>query len=140
MEQSTIIFFLAAMIIIGAALFAIISNVKHGAKRLDVEKYRTKCLSIEQSFKKGDESSYHLAVLNADKLVGQALTDLNIKGDTMGEKMKFAKNKFSDNNGIWNAHKLRNRIAHDTDVRVDYNEAKRALLNFRKALKDLGAI
>lgn len=138
--ELSIIFIFATIIIVGAILFAFISRGHHGAKKLDVEKFRSKCLAIEQSFKQGEVPSYHLAVLNADKLVGQALSDLGVKGETMGEKMKNAKTTFSDNNGIWNAHKLRNKIAHDTDVYISYDEAKRALANFRKALKDLGAI
>lgn len=138
--ELSIIFLFAAIIIIGAVLFAVIAGGHKGAKKLDVEKFRSKCLAIEQSFKKEDVASYHLAVLNADKLVGQALADLGIKGETMGEKMKNSKDKFSNNNGIWSAHKLRNRIAHDTDVYVSYEDAKRALVDFRQALRDLGAI
>jgi len=135
-----IIFMFAIIIIAGALLFAVICRTKHSGKKLDVEKYRTKCLEIENQLRKEQVSSYHLTVLNADKLVGQALTELDIKGETMGEKMKNAKNIFSDNNGIWTAHKLRNKVAHDTDVYISYDDAKRALMNFRKALKDLGAI
>ena len=41
---------------------------------------------------------------------------------------------------IWFAHKLRNRIAHDTDVNVGLVATKRALFIFKKALKELGAI
>lgn len=136
----SIIFIFATIIIAGGVMLALISGLKHGNKKLDIEKYRTKCLEIENSFKKDQEHSYTIAVLNADKLLGQALSELNFKGQTMGEKMKSARNVFSDNNGVWNAHKLRNRIAHETDIVVKYEEAKRALMNFRQALRDLGAI
>ncbi len=81
-----------------------------------------------------------MSVLNADKLVDQALRDLGIKGQTMGERMKNSVTLFSDRNGIWTAHKLRNTIAHESDARVTYEDAKYALSCFRQALKDLGAI
>lgn len=136
----SIIFFLSAIIIIGALLLFAICISKKGVKHLDVEKYRVRCLAIEQQFKKDEPSSYHLAVLNADKLVDQALQELGVKGQTMGERMKNSADRFSNRNGIWTAHKLRNVIAHETDAHVSYESAKQALHNFRQALKDLGAI
>ncbi len=139
MNQS-LIFLFAAIIIVGAILFAIICLTKKGSKRLDIEKYRAKCLEIEHQLKKDEPSSCHMAVLNADKLVDMALKESGLRGDTMGERMKNANNLFSDRDGIWRAHKLRNQIAHESDVVVSFGEAQKALTSFRRALKDLGAI
>ena len=140
MDQS-IVFFLAIILIAGALLFAMVSSIyKKGVKKLDVEHFRTKCLEIEHKLKKDETSSYHLSVLDADKLVDQALKGRGIKGKTMGERMKNSASMFSDRNGIWTAHKLRNTIAHESDVNVTYDQARYALQAFRKALKDLGAI
>ena len=139
MDQS-IIFFLAAIIIVGALLFALTCANKKGKKYLNVEYYRAKCLEIEHQLKSDQPSSFHLSVINADKLLDQALRERGMNGKTMGERMKSAIDMFSDRNGIWMAHKLRNRIVHEPDVRVTYDEAKYALRSFRTALKDLGAI
>lgn len=130
----------AAILIVGALLFAAITLTKSGGRALDVERYRVKWMTIEQSLKKDDHASFHLAVLNADKLLDHALRDSGFRGETMGERMKSAKSKWSSPNGAWNAHKLRNRIAHETDAEVSYQEAARALHGFKQALKDLGAI
>jgi len=137
-----IIFGLAGILIIGAVLFALISKVtiRKWAKHLDVEQYRVKYLAIENQLKRDEPSSYHLVVLNADKLVDLAMRECGISGETMGERLKQYSKKFSDLNGLWTAHKLRNRIAHETDVSVNYDEARYALSCFKKALKDLGAI
>jgi hypothetical protein len=35
---------------------------------------------------------------------------------------------------------LRNRIAHDTEVKITQIDARRALATFKRALKELGAI
>jgi hypothetical protein len=137
--ELSIIFVLAAIIILGAGLFALMCLKKSGSK-LDIEKYRVKYLEIENSLKRDEPSSYSLVVLNADKLVDAALKDRRIKGETMGERMKNARELFSSNDSIWSAHKLRNHIAHDTDVHISYNDASIALANFKRALKDLGAI
>lgn len=136
----TIIFLFAAVIIIGGILLAVINLTKRVPRGLDVDKYRVKWLAIEQHCIDGQVASYHLSVLNADKLVDQALRDKGIKGETMGERMKNCSNSFSDRNGIWNAHKLRNRVAHETDVSISYKDTKIALAGFKRALKDLGAI
>jgi hypothetical protein len=138
--DGTIIFFFTAIIIIGIALFALITITKRGVGVLDVEKYRVKWMSIEQSLVRDNEPTYHLAIMNADKLLDQALKERGIKGQTMGDRMKFAKERWTNRDAVWEAHKLRNRIAHESDIRVGYDEARRGLAGFKQALKDLGAI
>lgn len=139
MDASIIILF-AAVIIIGVLLFAVITLTKKGTTVLDVDKYRTKWLAIEQSLTRDNEASYHMAILNADKLLDQALRERGFKGQTMGDRMKFAKESWSDRNALWTAHKLRNQVAHESDIRVEYDQARRALAGFKQGLKDLGAI
>lgn len=125
------------VIVVGAVLLAIVTR---GHKHLDKQKYRSKWLSIEGSLIKDTVSSYHLAVLNADKLLDHALKEAGYKGQTMGERLKSAKQIFSNRNAVWSAHKLRNQIAHETDVRVEFDAARRAIASFKQALKDVGAI
>ena len=138
MDPSIIILF-AIVIVVGALLFALTTFGKRGGG-LDVEKYRVKWLAIEQSVVKGNDASYHMAILNGDKLVDQALRDRGFKGQTMGDRMKSAKNSMPHRNDMWAAHKLRNKIAHEQDVKVGYDQARRALGSFKATLKDLGAI
>jgi hypothetical protein len=139
MDASIIILF-AAILIVGVILFAVITLSKKGTTHLDVDKYRTRWMTIEQSLMRDNEASCHLSIMNADKLLDQALKERGFKGQTMGDRMKFAKETWSNRNNIWEAHKLRNKIAHETDIRVSYEEARRALGAFKQGLKDLGAI
>lgn len=140
MDNGSLIFFFAAILIVAGLLFAVISLTKKGSAHLDVDKYRSKWLAIEQSLVRDQPASAHLAVLNADKLVDHALKERGIRGQTMGERMKSAKATWSNRNAIWEAHKLRNQIAHEPDASVSYDAARRALAGFKQALKDLGAI
>jgi transposase len=141
MDQNlSIIFFLAAVFIVGGLLFAVIALAKKGPRNLDVEKYRSRWLSIEQQLKRDEISSYHMCILNADKLVDQALVERGVNGKTMAERMKEAKGKWSNAHHVWTAHKLRNQIAHEPDVNISYESARRALIAYKQALKDLGAI
>ena len=138
MNVGVLIFF-AAILIVGGLTLAIITFTK-GGNSLDQDKYRSKWLAIEQSLKKDQAASYHLAVLNADKLLDQAMKDLKLKGQTMGERLKVASPQLKNRNATWAAHKLRNQIAHETDVNVSYDTARRALASFKQALQDIGAI
>lgn len=81
-----------------------------------------------------------LSVIDADKLLDEALKKSRFSGKTMGERMVSAQRKLSDNDGVWFAHKLRNRLVHEPNVRLKEADAKRALSGFRQALKDLGAL
>ena len=129
----------AAVILIGALLLAIMALTKQGGTRLEVEKYRMKWLAIENQLTRDDVASHQLCVLNADKLLDQALRERGYKGESMGARMKTVQS-WSNANAVWTAHKVRNQIAHEPDVRIQYEDARRALASFRQALKDLGAI
>lgn len=136
-----LIFFLAGIIIVGGLLFAVVTKLsKTGTKKIDIEHFRAKCLEIEHQLKVDEPNSYHITVLNFDKLLDQALKSRGARGKTIGERMKNSASLFSDRNGVWTAHKLRNTIAHEPDAHVTYDQARRALYNFRKALKDLRVI
>lgn len=133
-----IVFFLAAVLIVAALLFAVITMRKDGSGSLDVEKYRLRWLQIEQKLSRDETLTHQMSVLDADKLLDQALKDKGTQGTTMGDRMKQI--NWSNADAVWSAHKLRNRIAHESDVKVDYDTARRALTGFKQGLKDIGAI
>lgn len=137
--DSAVILLFAIVLVFGVALFAFITLGKRG-KPLAVDKYRVRWMTIEHSLIKDQPASYHMAILNADKLVEQALKDSGVTGQTMGERLKNAKAQFTRLDALWSAHKLRNQVAHEPDVKISYDQARRALAGFKRALKDLGAI
>jgi len=141
MDQTlSIIFFFSAILIFGGLLFAIISLTKNSPRTFDQDKYRSRWMAIESRLKRDDENSYTVCILEADKLLDQSLRDRGLSGKTMAERMKQCQGKWTNGNGVWAAHKLRNRIAHETDVKVDYDRARQALIAFKQGLKDMGAI
>lgn len=136
----SVIFFIAAIFVFGAILFAVISLTRRGPTSLDVEKYRSRWMTIEQALKSDEPMTFQMTVLNADTLLDHALKDRGVQGNTMGERMKQMQAKWSNANNVWTAHKLRNQIAHEPDVQLSYDSARRALASFKQALKDVGAI
>ncbi|MDR0591209.1 MAG: hypothetical protein LBG75_01460 [Candidatus Nomurabacteria bacterium] len=136
----SLIFFVVAVIVVGAILFFMVSVTKNKPVALDQEEYQTNWLKIEQSLKKDDEASYNMVILEADKLVDKAMSELGAPGGTFGERLKKSGGRFSALNSLWHAHKLRNCIAHEHGFKVNYDQARRALASFKQALKDLGAV
>lgn len=132
--------FLIAILAIAGLLLLVIFLSKKGPAQLDVDKYRKRWLTIEQSLQRDNASSCHLAILNADKLLDQALKERGVKGDTMGARMKNQQTTWTNANAVWSAHKLRNQVAHEADINVSYDTARYALAGFKQGLKDLGAI
>ena len=136
----------AMLLILIAVLIAAVVGVMFlmfsgkNAPQLNVARYQTKWLEIENSISRDNRASWQVAIMNADKLVDQALRDRHYKGQTMGERMKAAQKIWSNANHIWGAHKIRNQLAHETDVQLSYETTLRSLTAFKQALKDLGAI
>lgn len=137
MDVGLIVFF-AVIVLVAAGILAIISRSQRSGKQLNVDEYRSGWLKIEQQLKRDEPSSYQLAILNADKLLDKALKERGTAGENMGQRMKNT--TFSNANAVWAAHKLRNKIAHETDVYLNYDLTRRAMASFKQALKDVGAI
>lgn len=87
-----------------------------------------------------DKSTWPLAVIDADKLLDEALKKSKYKGKTMGERLVSAQRDIKNNDEVWFGHKLRNRLVHETDVTLTERSVKDALIGIRGALKDLGAL
>jgi hypothetical protein len=81
-----------------------------------------------------------LAVIDGDKLLDEALRKRHFHGKTMGERLVAAQRSLTDNDAIWYAHKLRNRLVHEPNTNLKKREAQTALAGFRQGLKDLGAL
>jgi hypothetical protein len=81
-----------------------------------------------------------LAVINADKLVDHALKRRGFRGKTMGERLVSAQRSISDNDAIWYAHKLRNRLVHEDHPSLTPRDAQKALGGFNQVLRDVGAL
>ncbi len=140
MDKSLPIFAFAIILVGVLVLLAIKFTSKHKF-RLDREAYQIAFLNIENSLKKDNEASYSLSIIKGDKLLDKAMCELGISGRTMGDRLKkVGKDRFSQLNAVWHAHKLRNQIAHEADFAPTYAQAQHALTTYKQALKDLGAI
>ena len=95
---------------------------------------------VEQHVKKGGPTHYRQAVVEADKLVDYCMKELGVPGQTMGERLRQSQSRFTDYDGLWKAHKVRNQLVHEMDREVLSFEVKKIIARFRTALNDLGAL
>jgi len=87
-----------------------------------------------------NKNTWPLAVINADKLLDEALKRRKFKGKTMGERLVSAQRTLTSNDTVWFGHKLRNKLVHEDYNLTKKHEVKEALLGYLQALKDLGAL
>jgi hypothetical protein len=132
--------FLIGVIVFG---FAVLVGIGYLGKKvvptkLNQEYYQTKWAELLTRVKTNDGMA--LAVIDADKLVDDALKKRHYRGKTMGERLVAAQRTLSDNDTVWYAHKLRNRLVHEQNVRLRKRDVQKALAGFRQALRDLGAL
>ncbi len=139
--DSSVIFFLVAILIVAVLVFMAISATKKRNTIFDQEAYQMDFLKIENTLTRDNGLSFNISIVNGDKLLDKAMCEMGVAGNNMGERLKnIGKDKFTQLNSVWYVHKLRNQIAHEHDFSVDYNQARRALSVYKQALKDLGAI
>ena len=83
------------------------------------------------------EAQWKIAVIEADKLVDDALAKAGYSGDTFGDRLSnIQPGTLLSLDGIWWAHKVRNRLAHEVDYFLRYTEARQAIGYFEAALAD----
>lgn len=88
-----------------------------------------------------EKTNWKDALIQADKLLDKALKKRRFKGKSMGERLANAQRFITDNDDIWDAHNLVKKLLNAPDkVRLKESDVKEALISFREALKDLGAL
>jgi len=84
-------------------------------------------------------SQLRQALITADKSLDNALKDM-VVGENMGERLKNAKDMFPWDlyQKIWEAHKLRNNIVHESNFEPLYFMVTEAITNIQSGLTSLG--
>jgi len=106
--------------------------------KLDKELIVKRWKAIEESSLNNDAST-KLAILEADKLLDEVFKNMGFGGSTMGERLKAACYRYPGLTDVWEAHKIRNLIAHE-NYQLYPKTAKRAINIFYHALKELGIV
>ncbi|TSC74889.1 MAG: hypothetical protein G01um101430_706 [Parcubacteria group bacterium Gr01-1014_30] len=109
-----------------------------GYKPAAARKTQRQWAKIVSRLEKGLESEYKLAVIEADSFLDDILVKMNLKGESMVERLESAPRELISNvKDIESAHKIRNNIVHDPDYRLELEETKKAVDIYARALADL---
>ncbi len=144
-------------LIVSAAFIAAIIYIamKTGWVRLRIDRFQDVILKtdlpkkqvekswndIERHFFSGDENELKIAVIKADTLLDEALRESGIRGKDLGERLKrISAAEMPNIDNIWDAHKLRNKIAHEINFTMKRDLAERALTVYEEALEQLGVL
>lgn len=141
------IWFLIAVLAAGLLIMAVVSTSKPLAAKKSAK--RTGRINRElvserwhviAALNNGSGSSLKDAVAEADKLLDYVMRQSGYPGDTMAERLKRAQKNLSNRDAVWEAHKLRNALAHEVSFDLVAKQAHEAVAAYYQALKDLGAM
>ena len=91
---------------------------------------------------RGSEAEWRMAILEADTLLDDLLSELKYPGDGVGDKLKLVEPSHMRNlDAAWEAHKIRNRIAHDgSKFPITYREARRVISLYEQVFREFGYV
>lgn len=109
-------------------------------KRMRMHKNIAQWRTIQQLL--ADQRHWPEAVVQADELLDKIMKNKRCEGKTTGERLVSCQNRFTNNDALWRAHKLANKIRerNTAEIQINETEMKTTMLAFGQAMKDLGAL
>lgn len=84
------------------------------------------------------EEDWKMSIIKADALLDTMLKRRGLPGETIKERLKaISQENILDLDNIWEAHRVRNEIAHNTMFSLSKKDALKFLKIYKKALEDL---
>ncbi len=84
-----------------------------------------------------NENDWKQAIIDADIILDDLLTKMGYRGESIGEKLKrVAKGDMKSLDDAWEAHKVRNEIAHTPGFVLNQYEAKQTIGRYRKVFEE----
>lgn len=97
-----------------------------------------KWVKIQAHINSPNPSDWRLAILEADIMLFEVLDKMGFQGDSIGEKLKGVKKEdFLTLDLAWEAHKVRNKIAHEgAGFDLSERDAKRMIDLYKKVFEE----
>ena len=141
-----------SLVCLGAIIYLVLRmNLLRDIKKKVVETYSWSDVSeqrvikawkeIEERIKTGKEAELKLAIIEADRVLDEVLKVAGYKGETMAERMEqVTPAQLANIEKVWRAHKIRNRIVHESDYKISQQEVLEVLDAYKKAFQEFGLI
>lgn len=94
--------------------------------------------SIKKHMESDNQNDWKQAIMDADIILDDLLNKMGYRGESIGEKLKrVEKGDFASLDAAWEAHKVRNQIAHEgASFSLNHHTAKQAFNNYRKVFEE----
>lgn len=125
--------YIILFIFLGLILFFGLRRIKK--QIINPEYYLKQWLKLLEYLK--SRKLWYKAIIDADKLLDEALSRANYKGQSVGEKLVAAQKDLKDNPDVWYAHKLSNKLKEKNVTKVSKSEVFKALNGIKQTLVDL---
>jgi len=149
----TVLAYLFTLVAIGVLVY---STIRYYQVRKEEEpKYATRTFEEEdtrvdhsrwayimQLIESGQESDWRQAIIESDIMLDEVLDQLGYQGESVGEKLRAVNPAhFRTLNNAWEAHKVRNEIAHQgSSYQLTERLAHRTIANYEAVFREHGEI
>lgn len=108
----------------------------------DVPRTHLRWSKVQEQANSDSEQNWRLAILEADIMLNELLDLKGYKGDTMADKMKQVERAdFNSIDEAWEAHKVRNTIAHEgASHKINNRETRRIISLYEKVFREFKVI
>jgi hypothetical protein len=95
---------------------------------------------VLQHIESSNPNDWKLAIIEADIILDDILKQKGYVGASLGERLKsISPNQLNSLNDAWEAHKIRNRIAHDgADFVLTQRLAEETINRYRRVFTEFG--
>ncbi|MCD5382482.1 MAG: hypothetical protein LR017_04230 [Candidatus Pacebacteria bacterium] len=132
----------------GGQLMAIVQHALHEAEAAWAHAYGgavakdARWTDIESHVTTDNPNDWRLAIIEADIMLEDVLEQAGYVGTTLGERLKAARNNpFQTIDDAWEAHIVRNKIAHSgSDFVLTQKKAKDTITQFGRVFQEFGTI
>ncbi len=92
---------------------------------------------IQELMSSDNENDWRIAIMNADIILDEMLTKMGYHGESVGEKLKrIEPSDFTTLNQAWEAHTVRNMLAHEKNIILTRREAERVIALFKEVFSE----
>jgi hypothetical protein len=127
-------------------------------KKIREKEYEMHDLKVEPAFEEGEAgdtvmahrwqsamghiesanpNDWKQAILEADIILDDLLTKMGYRGESIGEKLKrVERGDMKTLDDAWEAHKIRNQIAHEAGFQLDHHIAKDTIHRYRRVFDE----
>lgn len=121
-----------------SSVFSISSDVLVAGDDIPIARSSERWEHVLELLGSDNPNDWRLSILEADIMLDELVTKMGYRGETLGEKLKnIEKADFRTLDDAWEAHKIRNIIAHrGSDYVLTQREARRTIDLFARVFEE----